>query len=130
MKRMYFAFKRFMKNTLLVVWRLVLTLVYNVAILFVPCFSNRLNFWHTVWFVITTLYLYNHWTQAMIFIPFNGYALIFVVWVFMIMKPFIKTVGCQLGTLELNKADNSKHEFEEKLKQAKRNLALKKGEGR
>lgn len=130
MKHVLFGFKMFMKNVLLFVWRMVFNLAYYIALLFVPCFSSRLNFWHTVWFVITTVYLYNHWGQAMVFVPFNGYALIFIVWVFMIMKPFIKTVGCQLGTLELNKADSSKQEFEEKLKQAKRNLALKKGEGR
>lgn len=54
--------------------------------------STRLKTWYLIWFILISYYLYNHWSEAMSFSPFNGNALIFCVWIAMILKPFIKEI--------------------------------------
>ena len=54
--------------------------------------STRLRAWYSLWFILISYYLYNNWSQAMTFSPFNGNSLIFCVWIAMIIKPFIKEI--------------------------------------
>lgn len=55
----------------------------------------------------------------MIFVPFNGNSLIFIVWLFMIFKPFVKTINCNWGGVEFNTGElsDSKQNFEAILKE-------------
>lgn len=54
--------------------------------------STRLRAWYSFWFILISYYLYNNWSEAMTFSPFNGNSLIFCVWIVMIIKPFIKEI--------------------------------------
>jgi len=54
--------------------------------------ATRLRAWYSLWFILTSYYLYNNWSEAMTFSPFNGNSLIFCVWIAMIIKPFIKEI--------------------------------------
>lgn len=87
-------------------------------------FSSGLGLWYVLWLGAGSAYLYYHWTESMKFVPFNGNALIFSVWLFMIFRPFIKDVDIPWLKFSFKEfrekqknVNNAKEEFE-KLKNA------------
>ena len=78
--------------------------------------STRLKTWYLIWFILISYYLCNHWSEAMNFSPFNGNALIFCVWIAMIIKPFIKEIDTpwikakMRETKEEQKSDKTEYE--------------------
>lgn len=107
------------KGATLFLLRCLCSLFFTICIFLLPYVNSRRNIWHTFWFVVGSIYLYTHWSKAMTFIPFNGHSLIFIVWLVMIFRPFVKTVNCKLGGIEFtnDKLSDSKQNYEKILKE-------------
>ena len=95
----------------------VKTVLVSTMKLMLMFLMSPLGLWYTVWFVIGAVYLYYNWDKAMVFLPFNGHALIFILWLIMIIRPFVKDINIpwfKFAEFEQKqrKQDDAKKEFE------------------
>lgn len=74
---------------LLVIAKALIGRLFGIVLSFI---SSGLGLWYVLWFLAGSIYLYHNWDKAMVFVPFNGNALIFSVWLIIIFRPFIKDV--------------------------------------
>lgn len=100
--------------------KLVKTVVVSAMNLLLMFVASPLGLWYTVWLILGAVYLYYNWDQAMVFLPFNGHALILIVWLVMVMRPFVKDINIPWFKFtefeqKQRKQDNAKKEFESAL---------------
>ena len=98
----------------------VKTVVVSATNLLLMFVASPLGLWYTFWFIVGGVYLCCNWDKAMVFLPFNGHALIFITWLVMIMRPFVKDINIPWFKFtefeqKQRKQDNAKKEFESAL---------------
>jgi len=86
------------------------------------CISTDLWIWYLFWFTAFGIYLYCNWADALVFSPFNGNALILIVWIIMILMPFVHTAGVSGSSVKFrqlkDKQEKAKKELDKKLQAA------------